>query len=67
MKFNKEMLKRYSTYANAVALIIGGIMIYLPDMVPGKYVPYVMCACSTIVTACQVFKQEIKHVMDNTD
>lgn len=67
MKFNKEMLRRYSTWANAIALIVGAVMIYFPEIVPKEYVPHVMCVCSGIVAACQAFKQGIQHVITNTD
>lgn len=57
MTFNKEALKRWSTWANAGALVVGAAMIYLPDVLPAGAVSYVMLACSTFVAACQAIKQ----------
>jgi hypothetical protein len=65
MKLNKEMIKRYSTYANAISLILGGMMIYFPEIIPKEYVPYVMCICSGLVGACQAFKQGVGSVIAN--
>lgn len=65
IKINKDALRRYSTYANAVSLIIGGMMIYFPEIVPKEYVPHVMCACSGLVGACQAFKQGVQNVINS--
>lgn len=63
MTFNKEMIKRYSTYANAISLILGAMMIYFPEIIPKDYVPHVMCVCSALVAACQAFKQGLANVI----
>lgn len=65
MKPNKEALKRYSTYANAISLVLGAMMIYFPEIIPKEYVPHVMCACSGLVAACQAFKQGVSNVITN--
>jgi len=54
---NKEFFKRYSSYANAISLLLGAAMAYFPEMVPANALPYVMCTCSVVVALCQVVKQ----------
>lgn len=62
MQINKEAAKRYSTYANAVALVMGAMMVYFPEIVPEGYIAPVMCVCSGLVAACQAIKQGVANV-----
>lgn len=62
MALNKEALKRWSTWANAGSLIVGAMMLYLPDIVSLEFKPYVMMVCSTFVAACQAIKQGANNV-----
>lgn len=59
---NKEALKRYSTYANGIAMVIGAMMIYFPEIIPQDYIAHVMCGCAGLVAACQAFKQGVSNV-----
>jgi hypothetical protein len=62
MQINKEAAKRYSTYANFIALVVGAMMVYFPEIVPEEYIAHVMCVCSGLVAACQAFKQGVSSV-----
>lgn len=62
MQVNKEAAKRWSTYANGIALVVGAMMVYFPEIVPDDYVAVVMCGCSGLVAACQFIKQAAANV-----
>ncbi len=57
MKLNKAAIKRWSTYANLGAMVVGAAMVYIPGIVATEYVPHVMCVCSGFVAICQFIKQ----------
>jgi hypothetical protein len=61
MQANKEALKRFSTYANTVALVVGAMMVYFPEIIPKDYVAHVMCGCSGLVAFCQAVKQGVAN------
>lgn len=54
-------VKRISTYANLLAIIVGGLMVYIPDLVSEGNQGYVMAGCSLFVTVCQFLKVE-EHI-----
>lgn len=60
IKLNKNMHKRASTYANYIAIAVGGAMVYVPDMVPTQYTPHVMCLCAVTVALCQRVSKDAK-------
>lgn len=57
MKMTENVLKKWSTWANGVTLVLGAAMVYLPQLVPQEYNALVMCACSVTVAVCQFIKQ----------
>lgn len=54
-----HVAKRYSTWANIIALALAAVMTYIPDIVPEDKVSVVMAGCSAIVAVCQFIKQGV--------
>jgi len=57
MKLSKNTIKKWSTWANFILMTFGAVTIYLPDIVPSDYLPYVMVIWSFVIGACQFIKQ----------
>ena len=55
---NKEALKRWSTYANALSGAVAAAMIYIPNIgLEATTTAQVMLACNVLVAICQSVKQ----------
>lgn len=67
MKFNKEMLKRSSTYANMISLFIAGAMTSFPEFIPSQYVPKVMLVAGIVIAACQAYTKGVSNVIAEED
>lgn len=68
MALNKAAVKRYSTYATLVSMVIGGVMTYLPDLIPDEYNGLVMLVCTGVIQGCMWIKQGgLQAVLDASE
>ena len=58
---NSELLKRYSTYANALSLVVASVLVSVPNLgLDAAMTAQIMLAGNVIVAVCQVLKQNYK-------
>ena len=58
---NKELFKRYSTWANGIAILTGAVLTSLTSLgLSAATVGYIMLAANVIIAGCQFIKQEAK-------
>jgi len=59
MTLNKEALRRYSTYANMISMMVSAALLGLPDIgFEPIMVARIMLAGNVVVALCQAVKQQ---------
>ena len=55
---NAELLKRYSTYANALSMVVAAVLVSVPNLgLDTAITAQIMLAGNVVVAVCQVIKQ----------
>ena len=55
---NTELFKRYSTYANALSMVVAAVLVSVPNLgLDSTMTAQIMLAGNVVVAVCQVIKQ----------